>query len=107
MTTLFFSTVVRAAPLLDGGELVRLDWECKEVRARAPLAPLNMALRDQNPRGNCRGGRGIWLTADSVFVATYDGVRSFDHALNPKGDVSNSLLVDLHEVTMTAPGQLG
>ncbi len=106
MTSLYFSTVVRAAPLSRGGELVTLDWDEKTVVPRVPVGPLDQALRDRNPRGNSRGGRGIWLTGDDVLVATYDGVRIFDQQLKQKGEVSGGLLVGLHEVLMTEPGRL-
>ena len=104
--TLFFSTVVRAAPLLRGGELVRLDWKRKQVLRRTPMAPLDSSLRDGNPRGNARGGRGIWVTPESVLAAAYDGIKIFDHDLNQQREVSNGLLAGLHEVLMTAPGRL-
>ena len=106
MTTLFFSTVVRAAPLHEGGEVVRLDWASKQVEARAPVRPLNEALRDRNPRGNSRGGRGIWLTEDAVYVAAYDGIRVFDHRLQPRSELTNGLMVGLHEVFMTEQKRL-
>ncbi len=70
------------------------------------MAPLDQAIQDRNPRGNSRGGRGIWVTGESVVVAAYDGVRIFDRCLNPNGDVSSGLLVDLHEVLMVEPGRL-
>lgn len=52
----YFSTVVRAAAPEQGGELVRLDWETKQVKAAVPIAATNPVLIDPNPRGNGRGG---------------------------------------------------
>ncbi len=104
---LYFSTVLRNAPPLDGGELVRLDWASKRVLARAPIAATNPLIDDPNPRGNTRGGRGIALLGDGrVAVCSYHTVRLFDRALSPAGDVSHPLMVGLHEVDLTERGTL-
>ncbi|MGH0038205.1 MAG: hypothetical protein ACQGVK_24505 [Myxococcota bacterium] len=103
---LYFSTVLRNAPTLRGGELVRLDWRTKEVLARTPIAATEPPIDDPNPRGNTRGGRGVALVGDSVAVCSYHTVRLFDRALRPLRDVSHPLMVGLHEVDLTARGTL-
>lgn len=67
---IFFSTVVRAAPVEKGGELIQLDWDSKTVLSRIPIAPKNPKIIDPNPRGNARGGRGIVMLNDEIFVAS-------------------------------------
>ena len=94
----FFTTVVRFAPVDHGGELVRLDWSSKKVLGRVPLTPTNPTVDDPNPRGNARGGRGILRIDDLIYVASYHSLLLFDTALNPKGRVSHNLFVGLHEV---------
>jgi hypothetical protein len=106
MTEIFFSTVVRSAPPSRGGELVRLDWGSKRVLARAPITSSRPEIRDPNPRGNTRGGRGISLSGDRVHVASYDQVRTYDLDLSPTSVVSNGLMVGLHEVLMVTEGRL-
>src|ERR1700722_372849 len=106
MTEIFFSTVVRSAPPQNGGELVRLDWDSKRVIARTPITSSRPDVKDPNPRGNTRGGRGISLSGARVHVASYDQVRTFDLDLKPISVASNGLMVGLHEVLMVSEGRL-
>jgi hypothetical protein len=94
----FFSTVVRGAPVQQAGEIVQLDWERKVVTARAKIYPTNPELDDPNPRGNTRGGRGIAFFNRHILVCSYHTVCLFDPALTPIRDISNSLMVGLHEI---------
>ena len=94
----FFTTVVRQAPVDEGGELVHLDWSSKKVVERIPLVPVNPSVDDPNPRGNARGGRGIVRIGDLIYVATYHSLNLFDVSLKPKGRISHGLFVGLHEL---------
>ena len=94
---IYFSTVVRSAPPLEGGELICLDWERKQVLARTKIAPRNPTLDDPNRRGNTRGGRGISLVGDEVVVCSYHTLKVFDRELNPIRDLTHPLMVSLHE----------
>lgn len=96
----FFSTVVRRSPIQKGGELVCVDWTTKKVIARKPLAPIDPLITDDddpNPRGNARGGRGIFKYNDTLYVAIYHSLILFDTSLNIKGKITNNLFVGLHE----------
>jgi hypothetical protein len=106
MAEIFFTTVVRSAPPSRGGELVRLDWGSKTVLGRVPITSSRPDVKDPNPRGNTRGGRGICITEDAIHVASYDQIRTFDLELNPRSVASNGLMVGLHEVLTTAPGRV-
>ena len=67
---IYFGTVVRSAPVRDGGELVRLDWDAKRVVKRVSVAPENPNLdHDPNPRGNTRGVRGVQIRGENSNVA--------------------------------------
>ena len=77
----YFSTVVRAAPQEKGGELVKVDWDTKRVLARTPIVPANPSVLDRNSRGSTRGGRGILVDEDYVYVASYHSILVFDHQL--------------------------
>lgn len=106
MPEIFFSTVVRSAPPARGGELVRLDWVSKKVVAKTPITSSRPDVKDPNPRGNTRGGRGISISGDQVHVASYDQIRTFDMDLQPSSVVSNGLMAGLHEVLMVSEGRL-
>jgi hypothetical protein len=94
----YFTTIVRTAPIPEAGEVVRLDWAQKTVEAHVPIFPENPTLEDPNPRGNTRGGRGIALFDGQVVATSYHTLRIYDEALNPLQDVTHPLLVGLHEV---------
>jgi len=95
---IYFSTVIRSAAPLEGGELVCLDWERKRVLARTVIAPTRPRLDDPNRLGNTRGCRGIALVGEEVIVCSYHTLRVFDRELNPLRDLTHPLMVSLHEV---------
>ena len=84
----FFSTVVREAPIENGGELVRVNWQSLQVEKTSPLTPDEVA-NDPNPRGNTRGGRGIARVGDLLCVATYNSISVVDRDLTPVNKLSN------------------
>jgi hypothetical protein len=94
----YFSTVIRAAPIPQGGELVALDWERKTIVARHAVIPGDPPLCDPNPRGGTRGGRGILIRNGEVLVASYHTLHSFDRNLRPTRELSNPLFANLHEM---------
>jgi hypothetical protein len=94
----YCSTVFRTAPLEQGGELLRVNWDTKEVLSRVPIVPCDPMIPDPNPRGGTRGGRGIILYDDQVFVASYHSIHVFDRELRPIRTFSNRLFADIHEL---------
>ncbi len=95
---IFFTTVVRNAPLEDGGELVGVNWETKQILGKMPLVPDNPSFVDPNPRGNGRGGRGILKIGDLLYVALYHKILLFNKGLGKIGEIGNELFVGLHEM---------
>jgi len=103
--TLAFGTVVRAAPIAEGGELVLLDWATKTVEARVPIRPRNPTIEeDPNPRGNGRGCRGIRQVDDRIVASTYHTLEQYDLQLNQVDALSDGLMVGLHEIALTDRG---
>jgi len=94
----YFSTVVRGAPIEKGGELVRLDWDTKRVLGRKAIVPRDPDVDDPNPRGSSRGGRGILVRHDELLVANYHSLLRFDRRLNPLSGHTDNLFVGLHEL---------
>jgi hypothetical protein len=96
---IYFGTVIRAAPVQEGGRLVRLDWDRKKVLSEVPIVPSDPALdHDPNERGNVRGCRGIQVVDEEVVAADYHTLQVFDRELNPLRRVSDGLMVGLHEI---------
>lgn len=100
----FLSTVVRGAPLERAGELISLDWDRKKVLKRVPIVPTEPSIRDPNTRGGGRGGRGIVLLPDELFVASYHTLLGFDYDLNPTRRITNNNFAGLHEITLDGDG---
>jgi hypothetical protein len=98
MTEILFSTVFRYAPIDQAGELVKLDWDKKQVVNKTSVAPKTLQFVDPNPRGNSRGGRGIAVVDDKVIVAGYCELQVYDLSLNPLYNITNNFMSGLHEV---------
>jgi len=95
---IYFSTVVRSAPLHLGGELVKLDWDRKEIVGRTQIVPSEPMIHDLNPRGGTRGGRGILVKNGEVYAASYHTLHVFDRTLQPLRPIGNQLFAGLHEL---------
>jgi hypothetical protein len=102
----FFSTVIREAPVRQGGEFVRLDWESKTVLGRVPIFTTSPEVQDPNSRGNTRGGRGIEIIGDRVVVASYHTLKVYDRSLRHQRDVTHPLMVNLHETYSGPDGRI-
>ena len=80
---IYFGTVVRAAPVKEGGSLFKMDWDTKTIIGEVPNVPIAPTLyHDPNARGNVRGCRGIQLVNDEVIAADYHTLNVFDLDLN-------------------------
>jgi hypothetical protein len=98
---IFFGTVVRNAPINQGGELVRLDWQSKKIEAKVSIFPTNPSLdHDPNPRGNSRGCRGIKIWQNQVIAANYHTLSIYDLDLHHQRNITDNLMVCLHETLL-------
>ncbi|MCX6583943.1 MAG: hypothetical protein NT166_27520 [Candidatus Aminicenantes bacterium] len=96
---IYFDTVKRKRPVKEGGELVKLDWAARKVLKTVPIFPFDPDIEDDpNPRGNSRGGKGILISGNELFVGTYHSILVFDLDLNLKRKFSNNLFVNIHEM---------
>ena len=102
----FFTTVVRGAPVEKGGEIVAVDWRTKRILARQPMPPRPMGIKDPNPRGNARGGRGVAVVGDDVVAVSYHTLHVFSRNLELKREISHNLFAGLHEVHYPGNGRL-
>jgi len=100
----FLSTVARGAPVEQGGEIISVDWQKKQVLKRVPIFPTNPTVYDPNSRGSARGGRGIALLRNELLVATYHSLLGFDFDLKPTRTITNNHFAGLHEVKVVEDG---
>ena len=101
---IYFGTIVRAAPVSEGGSLCKLDWGSKRLVREVPIVPVDPALdHDPNARGNVRGCRGIRVINDEVIAADYHTLNFFDLDLNLKRKMSHNLMAGLHEIAIAGP----
>lgn len=97
----YFDTVKRKRPVKQAGELIALDWSTKEILKSIPLFPFDPDIdNDPNPRGNSRGGKGMFISGDELFVGTYHSIMVFDLDLNYKRKITTNLFVNIHEMSM-------
>ena len=101
MENLYFSTVIRSASSENAGELVSINWANKQIVQKTTIAPKSLKIDDPNPRGNSRGGRGIFCINETIIVASYCELQVYDKDFNFKYCISNDLMVNLHEVNYT------
>jgi hypothetical protein len=101
MMIIYFDTVKRKRPVKNAGELVKMDWNTKKIIKTQPLFPSDPDIEeDPNPRGNSRGGKGILISGNELFVGTYHTILIFDLDLNLKRKITNNLFVNIHEMCM-------
>jgi hypothetical protein len=98
---IYFDTVKRKRPVKDAGELIKLDWASKKILRTVPVYPCDPDIEDDpNPRGNSRGGKGIFISGTDLFVGTYHSILVFDLDLNFQRKITNNLFVNIHEMCL-------
>ncbi len=96
---ILFNTVRRKRPVREGGELIQLDWNRKQILKTLPLYPARPEIKkDPNPRGNTRGGKGILIKENRSWVGTYHTILFFNRNLNAAGSITNFLFANIHEM---------
>lgn len=95
----YLSTVKRMAPIEKSGEILKFDWRHKEIHERTPIYPSDPEIKDKNPRGGTRGGRGITKFNDQIVVADYHTVHVYDSNLNELNKLSKNVFSNIHEIT--------
>lgn len=103
----FFGTVIRAAPLFHAGELVKIDWNTKEVESVVIIRAKNPdILNDPNLRGNTRGCRGIEFIDNQIIAANYHTLEFYTENFEYVKSLSNGLMVDNHEIYLTGKNNI-
>ena len=88
----------------NAGELISMDWGTKKILKRVPIFPCDPEVPDPNERGGVRGGRGIALLCNEVFVACCHSLLGFDYDLNPTRRLTHHQFSGLHEIKVVEDG---
>ncbi len=98
----FATTVVRTAPLDQGGSVLKIDWDRQVVEKAVPVpVPIDP---EPGPRGSRRGGRGVCRWRDFVVATNYDSLLFYDMDLNLQRQLSHPLFCGLHEICACEEG---
>jgi hypothetical protein len=100
VTRLLVSTVIRGAPLAEGGRLAVVNLVEQRIEKSVPIHPSRPDIVDSGRRGNARGGRGIVRVGpDQFVVADYHTLRVVRADLTELHRLSTPHMVGLHELT--------
>jgi hypothetical protein len=100
----FATTVLRGSTNHDlTGYLVEIDWKSGSVERRIPI-PIDTGHPFWNERGGNRGGRGVWIHDDTLYVATAMSVLTYDSKLNQTGEITHPHLAGVHEICVVDGG---
>jgi len=93
------TSVVRySEPTEVSGCLRILDLERGRVSFVTPAPESTFRREDPNPRGGTRGTRGVSAYGDRIVVANAERLFVFDTSWNLVSELSDRLMVDVHDV---------
>lgn len=96
---IWFTTVVRGAEIEKGGSLFELDTVSRKIKLIKKIIPTSPDVIDANPRGSSRGGRGIQIINEEVFVANYHTIEVFNKSGHFLRKFSNKIFAGIHEIS--------
>jgi len=100
----YLSTIIRATQDKSlTGYFVGIDWKEKRIESKIPI-PIKGQSPFWNARGGNRGGRGVQVWDDVIYVATEAGIRKYDLGYNSLGELNNSSFGGLHEIYVDGTG---
>jgi hypothetical protein len=101
---IFSTTVIRQGQNPEmTGYLFELDWGEKYIKEKLPI-PLDSSHPFWNARGGNRGGRGLFVFNNILYVATALSILKYDIHLNCIGEISHPYFAGLHEIFVDTSG---
>jgi hypothetical protein len=96
------TTVIRGAEQYDfSGRIIELDLPGGDIIMSTYLPHKGNII---GPRGGSRGGRGVRVFDNKIFVAIYDRVLVYDLAWNLLSEIQHPHVVGHHEIQVDAEG---
>ncbi|MCC6143478.1 MAG: hypothetical protein IT368_06700 [Candidatus Hydrogenedentes bacterium] len=101
MPTLIATTVVRHSLASEpSGFVYTIDAETKQITGRSPIVEPPHRDRDPNTTGGLRGGRGLFVLGDEIFIANNSAVYRYDKHWNLLSTISHPLCANVHDVAV-------
>ncbi|AOW19497.1 hypothetical protein LPB138_01845 [Urechidicola croceus] len=101
--TVFASTIIRNVEGDEySGYLYKINWDSGNILKKIPI--LSQNKETWNERGGNRGGRGVSIFKDRVYLATAVTIYIYDFELNLLGEITNDLFKGLHELFIVNDG---
>jgi hypothetical protein len=104
MRRIFLTTVKRGEKKSITGFLYEINWKRGKAKKIAPILEPTIKKGFWNPRGGNRGGRGIKLFNNVLYVATATTIRKYDSKLNHIGTIRNNRFKGLHDILIDREG---
>jgi hypothetical protein len=99
MTTLLATTTIRRTPPGEvSGFVYTVDLEAKRVAGSSPMIRPPLVRYDTNPRGGMRGGRGLWVEEDKVFIANHSSIFQFSPDWSLTGETAHPSCASIHDI---------
>lgn len=88
------------------GYIYEIDWNNKKIvkKVEMPNPKADWLLLKLNPRGGSRGGRGVQITDEAIYVANDNMIIMYDHNWNEIRRISNQLFTGIHEIWVSSTG---
>ncbi len=100
MKLLITSTVRHAALTEDSGWIYEVDTDAWRVVRMCPMPPPMYREFDNNQRGGLRGGKGLIVEEDRVWIANASHIYSFDRQWNCVARFSHPSCAMIHDIAL-------
>lgn len=101
MHRVLVTTITRECAVHEtSGYLYVVDVDDAIVLARCPMVEAPLRELDPNPRGGMRGGRGVAVDGDEIYIANFSAVYRFDAQWRCLNVLSHPACADVHDIAV-------
>ncbi len=98
---LVVTTVHRNTPPGEpGGKIYTINLARRQITGQCDVIPPPYANLNPNPRGGLRGGRGIEVTAEQLFIANYSVIYCFDRNWQTVRTITHPACANIHDILL-------
>ncbi len=101
MHRVLVTTITRECAVQEtSGYLYVVDVDDAVVLARCPMVEAPLRELDLNPRGGMRGGRGVAVDGDEIYIANFSAVYRFDAQWRCLNVLNHPACADIHDIAI-------